>query len=292
MPSNWRSERHAGRLLARARYSGHQRRRHPRADAPHRTRRRDARLLVAQGRRPFATTTSSSARATRLVSIGDANVVADVSTDEQRVVGDGRPARRRCSTAASRRTSSIAASARCRVSPSCRSTRRSPRSRPATRTACSSSPGPGDPENARAGRRRRSAASSTSGCRTSASASATSSWRWRSARRPASCKFGHRGGNHPVQDLRPAGSTITTQNHGFQVDAGSVPTGRRLARRTREPQRRLGRGPGATASCRSSRSSTTPRLARARRTTSTSSTASSTLIAATRQAPAGRRVHA
>ena len=36
-------------------------------------------------------------------------------------------------------------------------------------------------------------------------------------------KFGHRGGNHPVKDTRTGRVTITSQNHGFQVDAGSVP---------------------------------------------------------------------
>ena len=37
-------------------------------------------------------------------------------------------------------------------------------------------------------------------------------------------KFGHRGGNHPVRDERTGLVTITSQNHGFQVDAASVPT--------------------------------------------------------------------
>ena len=36
-------------------------------------------------------------------------------------------------------------------------------------------------------------------------------------------KFGHRGGNHPVRDLRTGCVTITSQNHGFEVDAASVP---------------------------------------------------------------------
>ena len=31
-------------------------------------------------------------------------------------------------------------------------------------------------------------------------------------------KFGHHGGNHPVQDLKPAKVLITSQNHGFAVD--------------------------------------------------------------------------
>jgi carbamoyl-phosphate synthase small subunit len=37
-------------------------------------------------------------------------------------------------------------------------------------------------------------------------------------------KFGHRGGNQPVKDLRTGRVHITTQNHGFQVDAQSIPT--------------------------------------------------------------------
>ena len=38
-------------------------------------------------------------------------------------------------------------------------------------------------------------------------------------------KFGHRGANHPVKDLRTGAVHITSQNHGYQVDAGSVPAG-------------------------------------------------------------------
>jgi carbamoyl-phosphate synthase small subunit len=36
-------------------------------------------------------------------------------------------------------------------------------------------------------------------------------------------KFGHRGGNQPVKDLRSGQVAITSQNHGFAVDAGSLP---------------------------------------------------------------------
>jgi carbamoyl-phosphate synthase small subunit len=36
-------------------------------------------------------------------------------------------------------------------------------------------------------------------------------------------KFGHRGGNHPVLDLSSGRVYITAQNHGYQVDAASVP---------------------------------------------------------------------
>ncbi|MGN0864571.1 MAG: glutamine-hydrolyzing carbamoyl-phosphate synthase small subunit [Akkermansia sp.] len=36
-------------------------------------------------------------------------------------------------------------------------------------------------------------------------------------------KFGHRGGNQPVQDLRTGKVAITSQNHGFAVDPDSLP---------------------------------------------------------------------
>ena len=37
-------------------------------------------------------------------------------------------------------------------------------------------------------------------------------------------KFGHRGGNHPVLDLRSDHVSITAQNHGYKVIAESLPT--------------------------------------------------------------------
>src|SRR5437762_9574419 len=37
-------------------------------------------------------------------------------------------------------------------------------------------------------------------------------------------KFGHRGANHPVQDLRTGKVEITSQNHGFAVDPISLPS--------------------------------------------------------------------
>jgi carbamoyl-phosphate synthase small subunit len=37
-------------------------------------------------------------------------------------------------------------------------------------------------------------------------------------------KFGHRGGNQPVKDLRSGTVAITAQNHGFAVDPESVPS--------------------------------------------------------------------
>ena len=35
--------------------------------------------------------------------------------------------------------------------------------------------------------------------------------------------FGHHGGNHPVKDLGTGRVEITAQNHGFAVDAASLP---------------------------------------------------------------------
>jgi carbamoyl-phosphate synthase small subunit len=35
-------------------------------------------------------------------------------------------------------------------------------------------------------------------------------------------KFGHHGGNHPVQDLRTGKVAITAQNHNYQVDIASL----------------------------------------------------------------------
>jgi len=38
-------------------------------------------------------------------------------------------------------------------------------------------------------------------------------------------KFGHRGANHPVQDLRTGKVAVTSQNHGYAVDPDSLPQG-------------------------------------------------------------------
>ncbi len=37
-------------------------------------------------------------------------------------------------------------------------------------------------------------------------------------------KFGHRGGNQPVKDLRSGKVSITSQNHGFAIDPSSLPS--------------------------------------------------------------------
>ncbi|MDD2720093.1 MAG: glutamine-hydrolyzing carbamoyl-phosphate synthase small subunit [Gallionella sp.] len=40
-------------------------------------------------------------------------------------------------------------------------------------------------------------------------------------------KFGHRGANHPVQDVQSKQVMITSQNHGFAVDAATLPANAR-----------------------------------------------------------------
>lgn len=41
-------------------------------------------------------------------------------------------------------------------------------------------------------------------------------------------KFGHRGANHPVQDTQSKRVMITSQNHGFAVDAATLPANARV----------------------------------------------------------------
>jgi carbamoyl-phosphate synthase small subunit len=45
-------------------------------------------------------------------------------------------------------------------------------------------------------------------------------------------KFGHHGANHPVQDLTTGRVIITSQNHGFEVDADSLPPNARLTHKS------------------------------------------------------------
>ena len=44
-------------------------------------------------------------------------------------------------------------------------------------------------------------------------------------------KFGHRGVNHPVKDVRSGEVSITSQNHGFAVDSDSLPPSLELTHR-------------------------------------------------------------
>jgi carbamoyl-phosphate synthase small subunit len=41
-------------------------------------------------------------------------------------------------------------------------------------------------------------------------------------------KFGHRGANHPVQEVQTRRVMITSQNHGFAVDAATLPANARV----------------------------------------------------------------
>jgi carbamoyl-phosphate synthase small subunit len=45
-------------------------------------------------------------------------------------------------------------------------------------------------------------------------------------------KFGHHGSNHPVQDLDSGAVMITSQNHGFAVDPGTLPSNLRATHRS------------------------------------------------------------
>jgi carbamoyl-phosphate synthase small subunit len=49
-----------------------------------------------------------------------------------------------------------------------------------------------------------------------------------SGARTVKMKFGHHGANHPVQDLDTRQVMITSQNHGFAVDAASLPANCRV----------------------------------------------------------------
>jgi carbamoyl-phosphate synthase small subunit len=49
-----------------------------------------------------------------------------------------------------------------------------------------------------------------------------------SGARTVKMKFGHHGGNHPVQDLDSKRVMITSQNHGFAVDTDSLPANLRV----------------------------------------------------------------
>ena len=50
--------------------------------------------------------------------------------------------------------------------------------------------------------------------------------------RTVKMKFGHHGANHPVQDLATGCVMITSQNHGFAVDEGSLPASVRPTHRS------------------------------------------------------------
>jgi len=53
-----------------------------------------------------------------------------------------------------------------------------------------------------------------------------------SGARTLKMKFGHHGGNHPVQDLASGSVMITAQNHGFAVDEATLPANLRATHRS------------------------------------------------------------
>ena len=82
-------------------------------------------------------------------------------------------------------------------------------------------------------------------------------------------KFGHRGGNQPVKDLRTGKVAITSQNHGFAVDAGFAPARNRS--HARESQRRHRGRNAASRACRFSACNIIPKRRPARMTPDISS---------------------
>jgi carbamoyl-phosphate synthase small subunit len=53
-----------------------------------------------------------------------------------------------------------------------------------------------------------------------------------SGARTIKMKFGHHGANHPVQDLESGQVMITSQNHGFAVDDGTLPANLKATHRS------------------------------------------------------------
>ena len=89
--------------------------------------------------------------------------------------------------------------------------------------------GPGDPEPCTYAVEASRRAHGARACRSSASASATRSWAWPAAAKTFKLKFGHRGANHPVKNLRTGQVEVTSQNHGFSVDPEAVRRGPELS---------------------------------------------------------------
>lgn len=50
--------------------------------------------------------------------------------------------------------------------------------------------------------------------------------------RTAKMNFGHHGANHPVQDVQSGRVFITSQNHGFEVDAKTLPANTRITHKS------------------------------------------------------------
>ncbi len=98
--------------------------------------------------------------------------------------------------------------------------RRRPRPAPGRRAALQRSRRPGAP--------RRPRRASPARCSSGASRCWGSAWATRCSAAPSApprrgCAFGHHGGNHPVGDEERGTVRVTSHNHEFQVDAGSIP---------------------------------------------------------------------
>ena len=124
-----------------------------------------------------------------------------------------------------------------------------------------------------------------------ASASATRCSARRSAATTSRLKFGHHGGNHPVQGpRRPAGCTSPRRTTSSRSTRDSIPPDSGLLRQPDQPERRLGRGARAPDAPGVLGAVPPGGLARARRTTSTCSTGSSSSLAGGTALMAGRQV--
>jgi carbamoylphosphate synthase small subunit len=84
-------------------------------------------------------------------------------------------------------------------------------------------------------------------------------------------KFGHRGGNQPVKDLLTNKVTITSQNHGFAVDAESLPKDVEVTHINLNDQTVEGAAPQGAADLQRAISSRRPRPGRTTRAISSSS---------------------
>ena len=92
----------------------------------------------------------------------------------------------------------------------------------------------------------------------------------RLGRKTLKMKFGHHGANHPVKDLDTGQVLITSQNHGFAVDAATLPANLRATHVSLfDGTCRASRAPTGPRSA----SRATPRRAPARTTSATCSTA-------------------
>ncbi len=211
-------------LAGGARGAGRERRGHARPHAPHPRQGRAARRREHRDRRREAPAQGRPGAAQDgRPRPGQGRHVRRDATRRRRPKGRRRP------TCTSSPTTSASSAPCCATSASAASAspssprRRAPaRCSSTRRTASSSATAPATRPRSRT--RSRPSSGCWARCPCSASASATSSSPRRSAARTFKLKFGHRGANHPVKDLRTGVIEITTQNHGFAVKDEAVPT--------------------------------------------------------------------